>query len=87
MGWLERAACRDSYDHRFLTHSFDDTVAVIREFCNRCNVKAECAEYGADMRAGIYGGVPKHFLGHNQKVRREMFGGKGVVWNPSTRYP
>lgn len=53
--WHQRAACRDS-----TVDFFTETKAGIdaaRALCRSCPVTPQCAHYGADEPAGVWGGV------------------------------
>jgi len=59
--WMLQAACRviePSEVVRFFPTS-GGSVTAAREFCERCDVKAECAQFAIDNRVhhGVWGGL------------------------------
>jgi WhiB family redox-sensing transcriptional regulator len=54
--WVKDAACRGMGPELFFPERGED-ASTARAVCAGCPVAAECAEYGATERFGIWGGV------------------------------
>ncbi len=62
MTWRDDAACLGADPDLFYPDKGEDTRQVVRVFCNRCPVTAECLAFALDMelsslRYGIWGGT------------------------------
>jgi WhiB family redox-sensing transcriptional regulator len=59
--WMLSAACRtiDPPDPGRFFPTSGGSVTAAREYCERCPVKAECAEYAIEHRVhhGVWGGL------------------------------
>jgi hypothetical protein len=62
--WMTRAACKGQ-TRRFFPADHETGVtrrniaALVAEFCDRCPVRPECADAGANETAGIWGGIDR----------------------------
>lgn len=73
MEWVEKARCKEVGTETFYPEKSDHIGSrKARAICSRCEVKAECLEYGINEEHGIWGGLTSVERRHLRKQRKAI---------------
>lgn len=73
MEWVEKARCKEVGTETFYPEKSDHISSrKARAICSRCEVKAECLEYGINEEHGIWGGLTSVERRHLRKQRKAI---------------
>lgn len=73
MEWVEKARCKEVGTDVFFPEKSEMVAAMrARRVCSRCEVKAECLEFGINEEHGIWGGLTSVERRHLRKQRKAI---------------
>lgn len=73
MEWIDEARCKEVGTELFFPEQSDVIGSRrARSICNKCEVKAECLEYGINEEFGIWGGLTSVERRHLRKQRKAI---------------